>query len=661
MNAAPDASRGAPPVIELVDVDKVYKTRRARGRRAARRVDMRIDEQRVRRDRRTVRVGQVDAHAHPRLPRRRRRRGVFRLAGHDVARLRREHARRRPQRLHRLRVPAVQPAAPTSARGATSSSRSCTRASTQPSAATVRLPRSTRSGCADRADHRPGELSGGQQQRVAIARAAGDRARDDPRRRADRQPRLAGRPPRSCRLLEDLNREGRTIVLITHERDIAAARRPDHRDPRRPGLVPAGAVGGPIPTAEARDELARHVPHRDRGGPLAPAPLGAHDARDPDRHHRRRAHGRARVRAPRPRCRTRSTSSARTCSWSRPAARRAAPGSRGGFGSASTLTRDDATALASHGVGARRHRGRTASRPRASARERLDQLDHDADRHDAELARRCAPAASPPGASSPPPTRTTRRRCRARSRHRSRAVRRRDPVGQSVSYNGVQLEVIGVLTNAELVGGDVEQRPRHRPAEHVRAAARRRREPRLGELDLREGDVRRRRCRPRTRRPNALLLNVHGITTAANADFSIATQQSILSGRELGRRHADGDARRHRGHRAARRRHRRDEHHAGVGHRADPRDRRAQGDRRATGADPPPVPRRGLGARASPAECSAWCSASSARSSSPRSRLARDPVGAGGGDRDRGGGRHRRRVRRVPAPAAPPASRRSTR
>ena len=78
-----------------------------------------------------------------------------------------------------------------------------------------------RLGLGDRLDHEPTELSGGQQQRVAIARALGHRAGPAPGRRADRQPRHAS-GAEVMGILRELHATGRTIVLITHDADVAA-------------------------------------------------------------------------------------------------------------------------------------------------------------------------------------------------------------------------------------------------------------------------------------------------------------------------------------------------------------------------------------------------------------------------------------------------------
>jgi putative ABC transport system ATP-binding protein len=94
----------------------------------------------------------------------------------------------------------------------------------------------TRVGLGERLDHKPFQLSGGQQQRVAIARALiNDPAiimADEPTGNLD-----SATGAEIMRLLKQLNEEGRTIIMVTHESSIA-------RQAKRSIFMKDGVVAG---------------------------------------------------------------------------------------------------------------------------------------------------------------------------------------------------------------------------------------------------------------------------------------------------------------------------------------------------------------------------------------------------------------------------------
>jgi len=100
-------------------------------------------------------------------------------------------------------------------------------------------------GLADRMDHRPPEMSGGQRQRVAMARAlVNDPAillADEPTGNLD-----SVTSSDIMRQLKDLNEQGQTIVLVTHERDIAEyAKRQVHLND---GMIEKDFLNDPVET-----------------------------------------------------------------------------------------------------------------------------------------------------------------------------------------------------------------------------------------------------------------------------------------------------------------------------------------------------------------------------------------------------------------------------
>jgi putative ABC transport system ATP-binding protein len=113
----------------------------------------------------------------------------------------------------------------------------------------------TRVGLGDRMDHEPSELSGGQQQRVAIARAIVTQPTlllaDEPTGNLDSHTTVD-----VMSLFQELNEQGITIILVTHEHDVAqyAKRVVEMRDGRIIRDTPV------VDRHSAKDDLAHLAP-----------------------------------------------------------------------------------------------------------------------------------------------------------------------------------------------------------------------------------------------------------------------------------------------------------------------------------------------------------------------------------------------------------------
>jgi len=112
-------------------------------------------------------------------------------------------------------------------------------------------------GLADRIHHHPAELSGGQQQRVAIARALVNQPdlllADEPTGNLDSRSGLE-----VISVFQNLNAEGKTIVLVTHAREIAEhARRIVHIKDGK--IIGDDAVQNPLNAQEELEKLPKET------------------------------------------------------------------------------------------------------------------------------------------------------------------------------------------------------------------------------------------------------------------------------------------------------------------------------------------------------------------------------------------------------------------
>src|SRR5436853_6734549 len=117
-------------------------------------------------------------------------------------------------------------------------------------------------GLGDRLNHKPNELSGGQRQRVAIARALVNKPSivlaDEPTGNLDSKTGIE-----IMALLDDVHRGGNTVILVTHEEDIAA-------NAERIVRLRDGKIESDQATSRARTGAPNSVPSRAASPPPAP-------------------------------------------------------------------------------------------------------------------------------------------------------------------------------------------------------------------------------------------------------------------------------------------------------------------------------------------------------------------------------------------------------